>query len=494
MFGSFEARLFLVVWVIYALHVVPGGGVNPNRYFDLTHSLVDQRSVTIDAYHENTIDKALKDGHYYSLGLPGPSIAAVPAYLSFKVVYRLLPDRLMKSLEQVKSFKQGQHDGFYQKDNTAFFLSTLWITWFSLALISALSAVALFRVFLGLGVSGANALIATSAYAFGTPVFFYSTTYFSAGFAASLVTLSLYLLMKLRSSARTSTFFLLGLAAASSVLMEYQALFLAGGVAIYVLLNWKLKAAWSFFLGAFVPCAVLLTYNTLAFGGPFHSAYEFVVGPNAQFHNVGALGFTLPRPERLFGLTLSAHRGLFVYSPALLLCFVGFVSTLRQRKHQAHGVALLSLVVAGAIWFWIASFQAWDGSSAFGPRLLVCILPLLAVGVGLSLSKVSRTIFIPLIALSVATNWLGAQYGFAENIWEPWRRFLTTGFTLPALTALATHSRVENPLSLFVANWMWLITAIYALLMIGCFMLIFGPTLRLRTNLIAEKVLTERRV
>jgi len=65
--------------------VVPGGGVNPNRYFDLTYSLVDHGTISIDNYHENTIDKAFKDGHYYSAGLPGPSILGIPAYLIFKV-------------------------------------------------------------------------------------------------------------------------------------------------------------------------------------------------------------------------------------------------------------------------------------------------------------------------------------------------------------------------------------------------------------------------
>ena len=49
--------LFITVWSIYVVHVVPGGGVNPNRYFDLTHSIVHQHSLNIDAYQENTIDK-----------------------------------------------------------------------------------------------------------------------------------------------------------------------------------------------------------------------------------------------------------------------------------------------------------------------------------------------------------------------------------------------------------------------------------------------------
>jgi hypothetical protein len=493
-FRAFEARLFLAVWLVYALHVVPGGGVNPNRYFDLTHSLVNEHTVTIDAYHENTVDKGFKDGHYYSLGLPGPSLLGIPAYLVFKAVYRILPASLVKPLANVQSFKQGQQGGFYQKDNTEFFLSTIWITWFSLSLISALAAVFLFKLFLGLGISRANSLLATAAYAFGTPVFFFSTSYFSHAFAASFVIFALYLLLRLSTSARTVTFMLLGLAVALAALMEYQALFLAGGVTVYVLLKWKLKTSWSFFAAAAIPCAVLLVYNTLAFGGPFHSAYEFVVGQNAQFHNVGALGFTVPRPERLFGLTFSMRRGLFIYSPVLILSFVGFVSALRQRKQPAYGLVLLSTLAAIACWLWISSFQAWDGSSTFGPRLLVSILPFMAMGIALSLAKVPRMISVPLVLLSVAINWLGAQYGFAENMWEPWRRFWTSGFTLPALSALTSHSRGENALTLFVANRMWLITAIYGALIAVCFILLFSSSLRHRTGLMAKEGLAESQI
>jgi hypothetical protein len=493
-FRSFEARLFLVVWLVYAVHVVPGGGVNPNRYFDLTHSLVDNHTTTIDAYHENTLDKGFKDGHYYSLGVPGPSLVGIPGYLTFKAVYKLLPASVLKPVSNIQSFKQGQQGGFYQHDNTQFFLSTIWITWFSLSLISALAAVVLFKLFLDLGVSRANSLMTVAAYAFGTPVFFYSTTYFSAAFGASFVIFALYLLLKLSMSVRTATFMLLGLTAALAVLMEYQALFLAGGLAVYVLLKWKPKTSWGFFAGAAIPCAVLLVYNTVAFGGPFHSAYEYVVGQNAQFHNVGALGFTMPRPIRLIGLTFLTRRGLFIYSPVLLLSFVGFASALRQRKQPVYGIVWLSMLAAIGVWLWIASFQGWDGSVAFGPRLLVSMLPFLAIGVALALAKVPRMISVPLIVLSIATNWFGAQYGFAENIWEPWQKFWTSGFTLPALSALTSHSRGDNPLTSFVANRMWVLTAIYAAMIVGCFVLLIGSKRRNPTRLIAKEGLAESQI
>ena len=138
-----EVKLFLTIWLVYFVFVVPGGGANPNRYFDLIHSIVDQQTIEIDAYHENTIDKAFRDGHYYSAGLVGPSLIGIPAYLTFKVVYGFVPPSLLKAISGIQSFKQGNASGIYQTDTAAFFLSTIWITWLALMPLSAFGAIAL---------------------------------------------------------------------------------------------------------------------------------------------------------------------------------------------------------------------------------------------------------------------------------------------------------------------------------------------------------------
>jgi hypothetical protein len=484
----FETRLFVVVWLIYALHVVPGGGANPNRYFDLTHSIVNQRTTAIDAYHENTIDKAWRAGHFYPLGVPGPAVVGIPSYLLFKVAYKAMPASLLKPLANVQSFKQGQVGGFYQQDNTEFFLSTIWITWLTLSLLSALAAVVLFKVLLRLRIARSNALLATFGYTFGTPVFFYSTTYFSAAFAASFTIFALYFLLRLSPQPRKLNLSLLGLITGTTVLMEYQGLFLAAGISIYLLVRFGPRMAPAFFAGAAIPCAILLTYNTLAFGGPFHSAYQFVIGPNAEFHNVGALGFTVPRLGSLWGLTFATHRGLFLYAPILLLAPIGFALALRDRNQPIKAVAWISVLASIAVWLWISSFSAWDGSIAFGPRLLVAILPFMIIGVGWSLAKVPKFVAVPLVVLSIVLNWLGAQTGFAENVWEPWQRFVTNGFTLPAISALTSHARGANALVALASEHMWLIAATYALLILGCCLLLKGRTGR------SGKVITEKLV
>jgi hypothetical protein len=82
-----ELKLFFAIWLVYAVYVAPAGGALPNRYQDLTFSIVDEGRFIIDTYQENTVDKAYYQGHYYLVALPGPSFLAVPAYLAFKPLY-----------------------------------------------------------------------------------------------------------------------------------------------------------------------------------------------------------------------------------------------------------------------------------------------------------------------------------------------------------------------------------------------------------------------
>src|SRR5215468_642838 len=55
-----------------------GGGWNQNSRFDLLRAIVERHTLTIDAYHENTEDKAHFQGHYYSDKAPGGVFLAVP--------------------------------------------------------------------------------------------------------------------------------------------------------------------------------------------------------------------------------------------------------------------------------------------------------------------------------------------------------------------------------------------------------------------------------
>ena len=465
-----EFRLFALAWLLYALHVVPGGGPNPNRYFDLTHSLVNQGTLHIDAYHENTHDKAFLNGHYYSGGQPGPSLAAIPAYLVFKAAYALAPDSLLAPLRSMQSHQQGTSAGFYQRDNLDFFLSSVWLNWFCLALMAAASVAALYHLLRQTQVNHRHALAASLLYAFGTPVFFFSTIYFSHVFAASIVIFSLTLAARLKESPGPAQRVALGALAGSAVLMESSGLFIAAAFGLYALWRWGWRGLAWHGLGTALPLAVLFGYNTLAFGGPFETAYKFLDGYNfARVHAQGWLGFDGPRLERLLGLTVLPSRGIFLYAPILILGPVGWVAAKRQpaamRRPVTRGLAVLAAATSLAILGWIGSYIDWTGAVSWGPRHLVVIMPLLAFGVGHALARVPGPVVAALAAVSLAQGWLGAQFGYAEHAFEHWGTFWANGPTLPAVRAVIAHSSPDGAILRAVTGASGLIVACYGLLL-----------------------------
>src|SRR5579864_5963953 len=70
------------------LYFYEGGGWNQNSRFDLLRAIIERHTLQIDAYHENTQDKAHFLGHYYSDKAPGLVFLAVPFALAARPVLR----------------------------------------------------------------------------------------------------------------------------------------------------------------------------------------------------------------------------------------------------------------------------------------------------------------------------------------------------------------------------------------------------------------------
>src|SRR6201993_1415914 len=83
------ATLLGMVTFLSFIYFYEGGGWNQNSRFDLLRAIVEQHTLTIDAYHENTQDKAHYRGHYYSDKAPGQVFLAVPFALAARPVLRI---------------------------------------------------------------------------------------------------------------------------------------------------------------------------------------------------------------------------------------------------------------------------------------------------------------------------------------------------------------------------------------------------------------------
>ncbi len=125
-----------------------------------------------------------------------------------------------------------------------------------------------------------------------------------------------------------------------------------------------------------------------------------------------ALRFTNPLLAGLWGLLLSPNRGLLLYAP---LALVGLVRVLRGAAPATRvlcaGVPLLLLLT-------VARFEGWHGGSAWGPRHLLPVLPLLAAPAVLAGKRVARAA----VAAGIAVNLLGVLV--AAGAWISWVELL----------------------------------------------------------------------
>jgi hypothetical protein len=120
---------------------------------------------------------------------------------------------------------------------------------------------------------------------------------------------------------------------------------------------------------ALPPLLLLAAYNAAAFGSPLALGYSNL--PKGRYEGMthGFFGLTGPSAESLWQLTFGQHRGLFRFSPVLLLAF------LAPRTRDAW----LAWGLFAAFLLLNASYAYWDGHASFGPRHAVPGLVLLAV-------------------------------------------------------------------------------------------------------------------
>src|SRR5262249_52750977 len=121
--------------------------------------------------------------------------------------------------------------------------------------------------------------------------------------------------------------------------------------------------------GLVLSLAIWLGFELARFGRPFSS-----YGKNQRFDNALLDG--------LWRLTVGPNKGLLLYFPLLLLAVWGVVRMARDRATWGAAAAIggTSLVIVCLY----AKWWAWDGSSGWGPRLIVPTIPLLAAAAGIA--------------------------------------------------------------------------------------------------------------
>ena len=392
--SKIQLLLFAFLLLPYA-YFNQSEGWNQGSRLALLHSVVIRGSVNIDAYHRYTGDKALIDGHYYSEKAPAVALMALPAFTATVVVQRLL--------------------GIDPDSQSAFAISRWTATAASVGVVAALGGLA-FLSLLRRTMSDSLAVLATIALFLGTLEFPYATSLFSHAATAGLLAIALWGALETdpRSSWRTVV---AGLCAGLAVASEYPAILGVTCLGAYVWYRDRIRAL-QFALGMLPALTLILINNYVISGSPLP-----LYGSNPEFPMESAaneFGHGLPNLHAAVALLFSEYRGLFFWSPVLLLAIPGLV----RLAHTDRALAIMVLAASTLSFLQVASFYNWFGGHAVGPRYLAPSFAFVGLAAAHGIAHMPRIgMLLTLISVALMTMVTGVGISPPQAYLRPLREY-----------------------------------------------------------------------
>jgi len=340
------------------------------------HALLVHRTFCIEAYQQNTPDKAVFDGKYYSDKAPGMAALA------------LGPFSLAAGVMNATRIALDSNRGW---------LFTSWAACAgSIGIITAFGGAALFGWLCG-HVPPRSALVTTLALFLGAAPLPYSTMMFSHALVVGLLSIAIWAITRQGSRGLEQAGcgtehwlkahrwdLLAGFASAWALASEYTA-----GIVVVAILLWVVVADWrrgaAFCLAGAVPILLVPGYSWACFGNSFILPYS--LNPSFPEMREGLYAIKWPDPETAFQLLFGAARGLVFWTPFLAIGILGYL------RLAASNQALFWLTyVVPAIQIIVISGRTWDwpAGPTLGPRYLAPILPLLALPCALGVQRFPR--------------------------------------------------------------------------------------------------------
>jgi 4-amino-4-deoxy-L-arabinose transferase-like glycosyltransferase len=370
---------------------------NATRLFAAV-SLVEDGDATIDEFAALTIDKAMFGGHAYLDKPPGMTLMALPAIW--------LADTMTG--ERAAEFGRAPAGPAFERYLR---LRTRLAAASGPALLTAVAAVLLFDMALGLTGSAAAALFAAFGYALGTPIWGWSTTLLGHAVVADCYAVAMWAIWRGTMGQRGGSRYALlaGAALGCAVVVEHQAVLAGAVVALWAVWRaravpdrWRLLAAGT--AAGLVALLPLGLYNVAAFGTPFRVGYSGVVGWEGMHQGLFGLGW--PRWQALQELLVGFRLGLIWVAPVLVLAPYGLWCW--ARTPRTRDIALTATATAVIVMLVNAAYVYWQGGNTTGPRFLIPAVAPLALGLAAAWrhggDRTERAAMAMLLALSIAIN------------------------------------------------------------------------------------------
>lgn len=203
-----------------------------------------------------------------------------------------------------------------------------------------------------------------------------------------------------------------GLALGCAICVRSTSLLVLVAIGVYLLATDR-KALALCLVGTLPPLVVLAVYNTRHFGSPFVEAHT-LMGTAVAVAKTGSPDlWSTPLWQGALGLLVSPARGLLVYSPILVLSFLGAYYAVRDPGWRPFAPLVVAAAVVMAIRF---KWFDWWGGFSYGYRpLMDAIVPLTlltipALGARRLDGRVARALVAVALAWSIAVQWIGTAY------------------------------------------------------------------------------------
>ena len=291
--------------------------------------------------------------------------------------------------------------------------------------VTAATAVVIWRIGLQLGWPSRRAVIAAASYGCLTAALQSTTELFSEPSVALCSALLVLGILRWRHATRLNPL-LIGLAAGLAIQFRTDS----------ILTVWIGALA----LPLFVPrhilterCNVIMLLAPLGLSAVFLGWYNYVRFHSLFVSSYNGGSFTTPIATGLRGLLVSPGKSLFLYSPIALLGVAGLGWLVARRRPV--GVMFTLLVVTRILFF--AKWTSWEGGVCWGPRFLLPITFILVLAafalLDISTDGSPMRVAIPRILAVLAVASLPVMYLSIRLPYEQWFSVMTTPSARAAL-------------------------------------------------------------
>jgi hypothetical protein len=420
-----------VVWPLLLVSV--NGPIMSDAVLLASMRLVDHGSWTLTDEHDPQVafltlahDISVHEGRIYAGVAPGASLVAAPVYALLRPLLAQFDEGAIprgRLRTYYLNFSRALGRPFSEHFARMFALQIA-LVWLVVAPLWASFLVRFHRWLRERGHRDGEATLVAVALGLGTMALFYGAAYSRQALAYLLLWHALLTLSR-REQPALGGCLLAGSMAALALAVDYAAVMLLILGLAFLVPPLDRRRRWAVLLPLGAGCVLLALFHQTHFGSPFSTPYHHrywhtpealaASGVQLDYEQVfGQLG-NPPSPSVMLQLCFGTYKGLFVYSPVLLLGLARHLAGSGRRglQRRAHvlslAVFLCYLTYNGTLGTHVPEYgrQFWGGLGVlWGPRYLFAVLPFLAWGIATRERRGAwaRPVLFAALAFSVLLN------------------------------------------------------------------------------------------